>query len=163
MNLQRLLNPHAWLGVLDRRALHREWRRVGSWAARLDRNLVIADVGCRWGLADTWTSLGKRATVIGFDPDEAECRPLQAGYRGPCDVRFVPRALGASAGTTELHITQDPACSSVFEPDPAITSLMPELDCAKPVRTATVALGTMDAYAREQGLAHMDYMKLDTQ
>ena len=35
---------------------------------RLDRNLVIVDVGYRWGFAESWDQLSPNVTLYGFDP-----------------------------------------------------------------------------------------------
>jgi len=148
---------------LDHNSTKAELAKVKRWSAWLDRNITVMDVGCRWGFADAWASLGSRATVIGFDPDAAECERLRANYSGPCDVRFVPVALGATQGRAPLFVTEDPACSSLFEPDPVLTATMPELAVARFARTTEVELTTLDSSATQLGVAEVDFLKLDTQ
>ena len=148
---------------LDHNSTKAELTKVKRWSAWLDRNITVMDVGCRWGFADAWASLGSRATVIGFDPDAAECERLRANYSGPCDVRFVPVALGATQGRAPLFVTEDPACSSLFEPDPVLTATMPELAVARFARTTEVELTTLDSSATQLGVAEVDFLKLDTQ
>ena len=148
---------------LDDNSTKTELARVRRWSAWLDRNIIVMDVGCRWGFADAWASLGSRATVVGFDPDASECERLRANYRGPCDVRYVPVALGATQGRAPLFVTDEPACSSLFEPDPTLTATMPELAGARFARTTEVELTTLDSSATQLGLAGADFLKLDTQ
>ncbi len=137
--------------------------KVKRWSARLDRNVTIIDVGCRWGFADSWASLGSHATIVGYDPDASECDRLRANYAGPCDVHFVPAALGATQGRVPLFVTQDPACSSLLEPNSALNSTMPGLACTRSSKTTEVELTTLDLSARQLGLAQVDFLKLDAQ
>lgn len=132
-------------------------------AELLERNLTIVDVGCRWGIARAWEALGSRATIVGFDPDAAECARLRTAYRGPCDVRFVAAALGDSIGTASLYVTQDPSCSSLLEPDPVLVASVPQLACVRPVRQTRVELTTLDQCAASANIDHVDFLKLDTQ
>ncbi len=136
---------------------------VAPLAAHLGRPLTIVDVGCRWGIADAWAAFGQAATVVGFDPDTEECARLRAAYKGPCRVDFVAAALGAVAGPATLHLTREPACSSLYEPDPAVVATVPELDCAAKVGAVPVELRTLDDCLDELGRSTVDFLKLDTQ
>src|SRR6266545_3934779 len=78
----------------------------------LDERIVIADVGCRWGFADTWEQLGGRCRAIGFEPDERECERLRKRYHDRPWVEIVAHALGREAGPATLYVTREPACSS---------------------------------------------------
>lgn len=136
---------------------------VAPLAAHLGRPLTIVDVGCRWGIADAWAAFGPAATVVGFDPDADECARLRSAYNGPCRVDFVAAALGAAAGAATLHLTREPACSSLYEPDPAVIATVPELACATPVGAISVELRRLDDCLGELGLSAVDFLKLDTQ
>ena len=52
----------------------REFAVVAPLANYLEEPLVVADVGCRWGFADTWSALGPHVRLVGFDPDAEEWR-----------------------------------------------------------------------------------------
>ena len=71
--------------------------RLHALAACLPTPLTVVDVGCRWG-ADAWWSELPGTRVIGFDPDEDECRRLTGLAVGDPPARFVPVALGGRAG-----------------------------------------------------------------
>jgi hypothetical protein len=103
---------------------------------------VVVDVGCRWGFAERFLTTNGRVRVYGFDPDQAECARLEAAYASlaPGTVTLVPLALSAQPGRRRLHLTHEPACSSLFEPDPALTSAYPALNCAREVGTLEVEI-----------------------
>ncbi|MBI5014198.1 MAG: FkbM family methyltransferase [Deltaproteobacteria bacterium] len=132
-------------------------------ARAVGRNLVVVDVGCRWGFAEAWSALGPHVTIIGFDPDGKECERLRKAYSGQMNVQFVPLALGPSSGMVSLFQAADPACSSLYEPDATWTEALPGLACAKLVGKSTVNVVTMDSWAASAGIQEVDFIKLDTQ
>jgi FkbM family methyltransferase len=128
----------------------------------LGRKLVVADVGCRWGFAEAWAHLHPNVTLFGFDPDAAECERLRPFYEGR-DVTLVPQALADAAGRRTLYLTREPACSSLYPPDPSLTATMPGLACATQTGTAEVQVTTLDRWAAAAGVGAVDFVKLDTQ
>lgn len=137
---------------------------VASLVATLELNLVVVDVGCRWGFADDWSVFGSNVTLIGFDPDAAECEHLQNTYRGSGNnIHFVPKALDASEGKKQLFLTAERACSSLYKPDPLITNSMPHLGCAKLAGETEIDVTTLDIWAASAGISDIDFIKLDTQ
>jgi hypothetical protein len=74
---------------------------------RLDRNLVIVDVGCRWSFAEAWDQLSPNVTLYGFDPDAEECERLRSLYKGK-DVPLVAQALGSRSEERTLYLTREP-------------------------------------------------------
>jgi len=135
---------------------------LSALAALLDRPLVVLDVGCRWGFAEKWKGLGRHVELIGFDADAAECRALNE-VAGEGAVRYVGAALGATPGPAKLYITREPACSSLYPPDPELIRDRPELACTALVSVAEVELTTLDAWAAASGVGVADFVKLDTQ
>ena len=134
---------------------------LSDLAALLDRPLVVLDIGCRWGFEEKWEALGSRVELIGFDADAAECQALRE--QSGDEVRYVAASLGAAPGPAELFLTQEPACSSLYPPDPELIAERPELECTAPVSTVEVELTTLDAWAAEAGVRSADFLKLDTQ
>lgn len=129
---------------------------------RLDRPLVIVDVGCRWGFAEKFTKEAGLFRVYGFDPDQEECEKLNRFY-GNSMITLVPLALAISPGKRTLYVTREPACSSLLEPDPALTEHYPALFCAKHVKSIEVETTTLDAWASDAPIEAVDYLKIDTQ
>lgn len=141
----------------------RDLTAVAPLAAHLDRPLKVVDVGCRWGFSDAWAPLGRGVSLVGFDPDAAECERLSKLTPDGRDVRYVPVALGAVAGPSTLHLTREPACSSLYPPDEGVIARRPMLDLATPVGTTTVMLSTLDGWAEAERCGPIDFLKLDTQ
>jgi FkbM family methyltransferase len=135
---------------------------LSSLAIELDSPLTILDIGCRWGFEEKWRALGSQVRLIGFDADAAECRVLNE-QAGDGAVRYVAAALGASPGPATLYLTREPACGSLYPPDPELIEARKELECTALVSTAEVELTTLDVWAAEAGVHRVDAIKLDTQ
>jgi hypothetical protein len=85
----------------------------------------VIDVGARWGMERSWYRIHPLAKLLGFDPDEAECRKLNSSC--PKGYRYVPLALHKYTGEATLYKTLEPACSSFYEPDQELAELSPGL------------------------------------
>lgn len=133
-----------------------------SLASRLESPLVVLDIGCRWGFEEKWKALGPHVRLIGFDADAAECQALNE-QAGEGQVRYVAVALGARPGPATLHLTREPACGSLYPPDPELIAARQELECTALVSTAQIELTTLDAWAAEAGVPRVDVIKLDAQ
>lgn len=133
-----------------------------SLAAELESPLIVLDVGCRWGFEEKWRSLGPHVRLIGFDADAVECQTLSE-RAGEGAVQYVAAALGASPGPATLYLTREPACSSLYPPDPELIETRKKLECTALVSTTRVDLTTLDAWAAEAGVHRVDLIKLDTQ
>jgi FkbM family methyltransferase len=136
--------------------------RLSDLATALRRPLTVVDVGCRWGPAAAWLEL-PNTRVIGFEPDEEECRRLRAQAGDDAPARFVPVALGSRAGPARLHLTKEPACSSLYPPDVDLVETRPALVVITPAGQTDVQLQTLDAWTEREGVDRVDYVKLDTQ
>jgi FkbM family methyltransferase len=122
---------------------------------------TVVDVGCRWGAESFWLKL-PNIGVIGFDPDEVECRRLTE-LAGGAPVRYVPVALGAEAGPARLHLTEQPACSSLYPPDAGLIATRPSLSVITPVGETGIHLQRLDDWCAAEGVERVDYLKIDTQ
>ncbi|MFA6040026.1 MAG: FkbM family methyltransferase [Methylophilus sp.] len=125
-------------------------------------DIVIVDVGCRWGFADTWMELLPQARIYGFDPDIDECERLRLRYNDP-NIILVPQALAETSGLHTLYLTQNLACSSLYQPISELTSAVTELECATKVDTTKVEVTTLDLWSTLAGVDRIDFIKLDTQ
>lgn len=131
-------------------------------ASRLETPLTIIDVGCRGGIDETLAPLLPYARIYGFDADRQECERLTA-LHGSDRITFVPVALGATQGSASLHITADPACSSLYRPDAAASRAFPALEVTRLERSEALTLDTLDAWAEREGVTDVSLLKLDTQ
>jgi FkbM family methyltransferase len=134
--------------------------RIASVAGALERRVVLADAGARWGPDDRWRELSPPLQVVAFEPDEDECRRLEA--EETTGVRYVPVALGAHRGPATLYLTRDPACASLYPPDQAAVAAHAELAGSEPVGERTVQLRTLDDWCDEERVT-IDVLKLDVQ
>jgi FkbM family methyltransferase len=132
-------------------------------AALLHEPLLVIDVGCRWGFADMWETLGDRCVAVGFEPDPEECERLLHHYGNRSSVRIVPHALGARPGPATLHVTLEPACSSLYPPIDDVIDRYPRLESQRLVQTEQIELITLDAWCAENRPGDVDLIKLDTQ
>ncbi|MCR2745230.1 FkbM family methyltransferase [Limnobacter parvus] len=122
----------------------------------------LIDIGCRWGFAERFLQTDQLVEIYGFDPDEVECNRLRDHYSDP-RVTLIPQALAGQAGNRTLHLTQEPACSSLLLPDPLLTQNLPALSCARKVGEQQIVVTTLDLWAQSTGTQAADFLKLDTQ
>jgi FkbM family methyltransferase len=103
------------------------------------------------------------ALYVGFEPDREECARLLKHANGT-RYKFFPVALGAKAERQTLHLTRNPACTSLFAPDHEFLGQFMELGpffdvlAAQPVETVA-----LDTFLPEQGINRIDFIELDTQ
>jgi FkbM family methyltransferase len=126
----------------------------------LVEDLVVVDVGARWGAGERWRPFGPRVKVVGFDPDEQECARLAANEP---DVTYMPLALGAKAGRATLYRTVEPGCSSLYPPLEGLAAERPALRVIRPDGEETVGITTLDDWLSASPLDEVHVLKLDTQ
>jgi|SaaInlStandDraft_3_1057020.scaffolds.fasta_scaffold13876_2 FkbM family methyltransferase len=124
--------------------------------------LVIVDVGCRWGFADNFIDNLDNFRIYGFDPDKAECDRLNKYYSSD-RVTIFPIALGESKRKTNLYLTEEAACSSIFKPRIDLIQQNPTLKCINIKKIVNVDLMTLDMWSRKYSVFRVDHIKLDTQ
>jgi FkbM family methyltransferase len=129
----------------------------------LEEPLVLADVGVRWGFDERWLALPPATRLIGFDADPQECEALARRHAHVPGAVFPAVALGADDGSATLHVTEEPACSSLFEPDVDFARRRAGMKAfgvqhTEPVRTTPLA-----AWAERSAVTRFDVMKLDVQ
>lgn len=127
-----------------------------------DLSLVIIDVGCRGGFAEKFICDDKLFDIYGFEPDIEESQKLIKQYRQD-NISIIPIALAETTGKRTLFITQNPACSSLLQPDPYLTNNYPALYCARYVSSIEVETTTLDKWVEENDINAIDYIKIDTQ
>jgi len=125
-----------------------------------DLPLTLVDVGVRWGFPQRWLELAPPARLIGFEADPDECKVLAERHPG---AEFVALALGEAPGRAELHVAHETGSSSLFAPDESLHAVRPALAGTATVRTETVELDTLAAWAAREGVERVDALKLDVQ
>ena len=127
-----------------------------------ERRIVVVDVGCRWGFAENFLPAIDRFLIYGFDPDQEECQRLNVHYSSPT-IKAVPIALGRETCKKTLYLTKEPACSSLYKPDPYLTSNYSAFHCEVEVGQTCVNVQRLDDWIRENDVKVIDHLKIDTQ
>lgn len=122
----------------------------------------VVDVGAMWVGWEyvPYRALLKagKASVVGFEPDESECRKLNDAARG--DQRYLPYYIGDGAERT-YHLCQRGMVSSLYEPNLPLLSMFPNLaEAAEVVERRTVPTRRLDDLPEIGG---MDLLKVDVQ
>ncbi len=133
---------------------------IARLAATLDEPPVLVDVGVRWGFEPRWEALAGAARLIGFDADEDECDVLRRHHPGGT---FVAAALSDTAGSATLHVTEEPASSSLLEPDAEVIARRRGMETMREARRATITTTTLAEWAAAAGVERVDALKLDVQ
>jgi len=136
--------------------------KIEKLTDKMDRDLIMVDVGCRWGFADQFIQCLDTFRLYGFDPDRDECKRLEKQY-GSNRISLVPLGLADHEGESTLYLTKEPACSSMFKPIRKLLENSPVLDCTKKVSEIKIQHTTLDRWAERTDIEYIDYIKIDTQ
>lgn len=126
----------------------------------------VVDVGARdAGLETQWWRLMGLAGYFGFEPDKVECIKLNSKIlpTNTLSEKYFPVALAEKRGDAKIHITSDPACSSLYEPDDVVIKKYPDLAVAKKIGETVVETITLDEWWKENNHPDISFLKLDTQ
>jgi FkbM family methyltransferase len=126
--------------------------------------LQIIDVGARGGLNERWQPFGQFVEMVGFEPDEVECKRLAESDQTGGRVRFLPYALGGGRARRTFHMCQQPRCSSLYPPNEAFAASFAAgiADSMRLVRTIEMDVQPLDEIAAAEGL-RPDCLKIDVQ
>jgi len=99
--------------------------------------------------------------ILAFEVDEALCAELNRSARP--GLEFHAKALGRANETRTFHGTAHPMCSSLYEPDERWADLFVGLDVMRKTHSGTLDVTTLEHFARERGIATIDFIKIDIQ
>ncbi|HUA54631.1 MAG TPA: FkbM family methyltransferase [Candidatus Sulfotelmatobacter sp.] len=123
---------------------------------------VIFDVGANIGnTVEVYRTLFEQCVIHAFEPDSRMFAALQSRLGGLDRVILNRAAVGETAGTAVLHRTTHAESGSLL----ALNSDSwwgKALDI-RPAGTETVPVETIDRYCAAQGVAEIDFLKLDVQ
>jgi FkbM family methyltransferase len=145
-------------------------------------SLQFIDVGSRNGVIEL-AALAEFVDAYGFEPNPDEYRKLMAGttdasivgqvsppYRS---LRFSPLAVGDAPGHTRFFVTRGPGAAGLLEPNPEVLrqirwkgrefagSFAEEVFTVQ--REIEVEVVTLRDFARDAGIDHVDYLKIDVE
>ncbi|MFC1869960.1 FkbM family methyltransferase [Chloroflexota bacterium] len=126
------------------------------------RRLVVVDVGARYGSQKHWDVYGDQALIIGFEPDEEECRNLNQKFSGK-GHRYFPVALHKDRGFKTFYVTQFDATCGFYKRDMTFWSRLPGKEGVRVKETQRVETVDFDSFAKDHQIEYVDFMKLDAE
>ena len=86
-----------------------------------DYRITVLDLGARGGVNEDIAALAPAAVMIGFEPDRAESKRLQAADKGRwLDLKILPYAIGGTTGPATLYIPRNPEGASLLPHNEAL-------------------------------------------
>lgn len=145
--------------------------------------VTFVDVGSRNGVLDL-RDIAPHVVAYGFEPNPSEYEKLVSGktdhflahgYGSPKyrQLTYYPYALGESCGRREFFITHGPGACGLLEPN--VDGLQGigwqrdsfqrnfDDDFFAATKTIEVDVRTLDSFAAERQLEHIDYLKVDVE
>ena len=114
-----------------------------------------------------WTLLAPNLTIYGFDADSSACQQMnkkQEAEQTNWTEKHIPLGLWNKAGKSKLHVTQYPACSSLYPPSQSyIDRFVGNSELIKLVSTEEVETTTLDDFCQSEGVNTIDFLQIDTQ
>ena len=123
--------------------------------------IVIVDVGARWGFNAEWKVFGSALQVYCFEPDEEECKRLNAACRS--NVKYIPAALGIREEQATLYESKLVASTGLYKTNMEFFSRMLNRDNAEVVKEHKIQVTTLDAALARFGVKKIDFIKLDVE
>ena len=126
--------------------------------------IVLLDIGARYGLHPRWQGISRHLRAYAFEPDLEECRRINADaalldYKLEC----LPYALGSVAqDNVPLYICSDPGCSSLYQPNMDLAKQFYFGDKMQVTGTVPVNVSPLEDVCGTSGI-RPDAIKIDTQ
>jgi len=138
-------------------------RKIDPLLTKFDVQPVLVDVGASGGAPTIWQPISRHSVYVGFDPDLREIRKdTEGGYRVGIIVNKAVCAEAAAEAVT-FHLTESPYCSSMLQPDNVSLAHYSFWKLFEVTRTTSVPATTLAKVMEEQGLAQIDWLKIDAQ
>jgi FkbM family methyltransferase len=123
---------------------------------------TLFDVGAHTGyITDKFLGLFPSATVYCFEPDPKTFQQLAIRFEGDSRVCAMNTALSSSSGSADFFHNADPHASSLFPRNKTGRRYYRKNLVMKEI-TRTFCV-TLDQFAGERGITHIDLLKMDTQ
>jgi FkbM family methyltransferase len=141
---------------------------------RLDQtHFTIVNVGSRKISTEDdyaksgWGLLAPNLTIYGFDADADACDAANADLEARqinWTEKHIPLALGETVGGATLYVTQDPMCSSLYQPNEPYASRFSGLsELMNESFSIEVDITTLDQVCQSEGINDIDFLQIDVQ
>lgn len=144
---------------------------LGAQRAFENDPFVLMDVGCSGGISQVWREFGNDLVAYGFDPQQSECRRLQAAEPDP-RIEYVPSYVGLRSDheLVRRRAAQDQRIFQHFNPWNRLSvaaasrlnaQVAPQAqpifeDVVAPSRTVGIA-----EFVEERQIGSVDFIKID--
>lgn len=136
-------------------------------------HMTICNVGSRKSETEDdygsqgWDIFAPNLTIYGFDADPEACEAANADIEArqvPWNEIHLPIAFAKTSGIRTLHVTKNPMCSSLYQPNQAFLSRflrLPELVSLD--FTLDIETTTLDAFCQSEAIQDIDFLQIDIQ
>src|SRR5437867_1688092 len=125
-----------------------------------EERFVMMDIGARDGILPQWKPIANLARVVGFEPDEEECKRLNAANTG---VEFLPFALHSIPGERTFYLTELEYCHGFAPCDEKYFGRFPNAVNNSVRDEITLYADSLDNIASKANYDHVDFIKIDTE
>ena len=139
-------------------------RRILDRPEIADEPPVLIDVGASGDMHRDWAALAPYSVCVAFEPDERERGAVErasSGYRKLTVYRAV--LSDREQESAEFFLTRSPYCSSALAPLPVRLAPWSFHALFEVTGTQRFPAVTIERVLAEQGLAHVDWFKSDSQ
>ncbi|HXA41739.1 MAG TPA: hypothetical protein VNV65_02380 [Candidatus Solibacter sp.] len=126
-------------------------------------NPVLVDVGASGEPPRVWSPIASQSIYLGFDPDLRAMSTTTNGRYQKSVIINSAVTVDPLAAELKFYLTRSPYCSSTLPPDNESLSSYLFADLFEVERQATVPAVTVTKAAELAGLAHLDWLKTDSQ
>lgn len=99
--------------------------------------------------------------IIGFEVEKALCEQMNA--QAPEGVHYYPVALGERDERRPFYVTENPVCSSLYEPNQELIQLYHRFEGALVKQTIDIDTVRLDSFAQAHQIGSVDFIKIDVQ
>ena len=127
------------------------------------QEILVLDVGARYGLHPTWKNLHAPAKFVLVEADPEECQRLRLRYKDRPSIEIHQIALGSHNGSADLLIRDNPAMSGLLNRN-SISPLYINARASQENVVTSVQVELMTLETFQQATGHdFDFLKLDTE
>ena len=123
--------------------------------------LWVVDVGASGGIDPKWAKFTSAYRGILFEPDPREYEILKS--RAGKNLIVLNSALSDSVNAVDFNLCRAQKVSSVYLPNHAFLSKFPDPEDYQVTKTIRIKTDTLDNQLKANGIAEIDFMKIDTQ
>ena len=137
-------------------------------------HITIAQIGSRKSSeaddysSQSWGIFAPNLTIYGFEADADECKRMNQNLKERNirhQEKHIPNALSNIQGKSQLYVTKEKMCSSLYEPNHSYVSRFPNflpefltLDYVSEIETTT-----LDSFCASELVDSIDFLQVDVQ